>query len=191
MFKQRDTTTNSAWHSPGKGSLGSRGQTIFIWPPGDFCCTLMTSENIIHLYSPDFLTIQESKVRPITGYRHAVALHVLFLPLQTITCSLGHRPPRNLPCIKGRTREKAVALRHDPGDGTEHEVHQWSLFSADSQESAWSMASQTTTVSSTIIWGWWMQNTTEGFYTKPSLCLSSPESWGIILKNWIGFQQVV
>lgn len=84
MFKQRDTTTNPAWRSPGKGSLGSRGQTIFIWPLGGFCCTLMTTEGIVHLYSPQFLTIEGSEeVRLVTEYRWVMALRMLFFPCKS------------------------------------------------------------------------------------------------------------
>lgn len=150
MFKQRDTTTNSAWHSPGKGSLGSRGQTVFIWPLGGFCCTLMTTEDIVHLYSPQFLTIQGSEeVRPITGHRCTMALHMPFFPCKpSCRCAAwgtAHqatcRASKGAFCTAGPSAGKRLwhCATSRGGGRRGSEVHQWSPSSADSQESAWSM----------------------------------------------------
>ena len=142
MFKQRDTTTNSAWHSPGKGSLGSRGQTIFICPLGGFCCTLMTTKDSTHLYSLQFLPIQGSeKVRPITGYRCVMALHMPFFPCKPSCRHAAWGTAHQATCHVSKDAFCTPGPR--VGKRQWHCATTWGTggdlkyASADSQESAW------------------------------------------------------
>lgn len=69
---------------------------IFICPLGDFCCTLMTTKDIIHLQSPQFLTTHHcEKFRPVTGYRCIIALHV--------SCFPPISPPPREPSLRSTT----------------------------------------------------------------------------------------
>lgn len=135
MFKQRDTTTNSAWHSSEKGSLGSRGQTNFICPLGVFCCIWMATKDTIHLYWSLFLTIQGSQeVKPVTGCRCVMGSTWLF-------CKPSHRhaawdwavhqatchATKDAFCTARPSEGKRLWLCDNLRDGKGSKVDQWSL----------------------------------------------------------------
>lgn len=182
MFKQRDATTNSAWHSPEKGSLGSRGQTNFICPLGVFCWTRMSTKDTIYLYCSLFLTIQGSEeVKPVTGWRCVMDSTCLFSFANHHTDaqpgteqSIKQLATQQRMCFAQQGSVKGEDwLCNNLKDGKGPKVHHWSPSSADSQKWAWPVALQTITISSTIIWEWEVWNTAEGFI-KPSPYLSPP-----------------
>lgn len=134
---------NSAWHSPEKGSLGSRGQTNFICPLGVFCCTWMTTKDTIHLYSPPFLIIQGSEeVKPITECRCVMDSTCPFsfanhhTDMQPGTAA-GHQAAchatKDAFCTARPREGKRLWLCGSLGDGKGPKVQQWSPSSADSQ----------------------------------------------------------
>lgn len=155
----------------------------------------MTTEDIIRLYSPHFLTIQGSEeVRLITGCRYMMALHVPFSPCKPpcrgAAWGTAHRATchasKDAFCIAGPRVGKGLwhcTTAGETGGDLKHTSGAPAVLIHRNQHDPWAMASQITTGSSAIVWEWWMWSTTEGFCKMISLSLFSI-ILGHNLKEW-------
>lgn len=152
---------------------------------------MTTEDDIIHLHLPQFLTIQGSEeVRPVTGYRCVVALHIPFYPCKPscrcVAWGTAHQA-KDAFCAPGPSvgkRQWHCATTW--GMGGDLKVHQWGPFRADSQESAWPMGHGIPDHHRLLRHRSQMWNTAEGFHKTICLPLLSvilghnPKEWNRI-----------